>query len=81
MCRVPCQSLLALMTDNTDYLGKSDLLFTGAILLTVMTWLTVGKGLPLGEASVGPASRAAGSETKVAFKRKHQKHIFILNAV
>lgn len=69
------------MIDSTNFLGKSDLLFPGAILLTVMTWLTVGKGLPLGEASVGPASRAPGSETKVAFKRKHQKYIFILNTV
>jgi len=52
------------------------------ILLTVMTWFTVGKGLPLDEASVGPASRASGSETRDAFKNKAaEMHIFILNAV
>jgi len=47
-----------------------------------MTWFTVGKGLPLDEASVGPASRASGSETRDAFKNKAaEMHIFILNAV
>lgn len=70
------------MTDNTKYLAKNHLLLTGAILLTVMTWFTVGKGLPLDEASVGPASRASGSETRDAFKNKAaETHVFILNAV
>lgn len=70
------------MTDNTKYFAKNDLLLTGAILLTVMMWFTVGKGLPLDEASVGPAPKALGSETRDAFKEKAaEMHIFILNAV
>lgn len=63
-------------------LAKHGSLLTGAVLLTVMTWFTIGKVLPLGEASAGPASRASGSETRDTFKNKAAKmHIFILKAV
>lgn len=63
------------MTDNPKNLAKNDFfLLAGAILLTVMTWFTVGKGLPLDEASVGPASRALGSETRDAFKKQSSRN-------
>lgn len=70
------------MTDNTKYFAKNDLSLTRAILLTVMMWFTVGKGLPLDEASMGAASRVLGSEMRDAFKEKAaEMHIFIVTAV
>lgn len=78
---MPVFTILTSINDRRQK-AERDLVLAGAILLTVMTWFTVGKGLPLVEASVGTASRASGSETRDAFKNKAaEMHIFILNAV
>lgn len=53
-----------------SYLAKQDLLLAVVIVLTVMTWFNVWKGLPLDEASVGAASRVLGSEIRDPFKNK-----------
>lgn len=65
------------MTDNTNYLAKQDLLLAVSTILTVMTWFTVWNGLPLDEASAGPASWAFGSEMRDPFKKQCRRKTFL----
>lgn len=65
------------MTDNTNYLAKQDLLLAVPPILTVMTWFTVWKGLPLDKASAGPASWALGSEMRDPFKKQCRRKTFL----